>query len=34
MHPDLSPHLHTDECNKYTMEFKNCNVEVRNFLHE
>jgi len=31
MHPDLSPHLHTDECNQFTMEFKNCNVEVRNY---
>ncbi|XP_025205938.1 COX assembly mitochondrial protein 2 homolog [Melanaphis sacchari] len=27
MHPDLSPHLHTDECNDLTMEFKNCNIE-------
>ncbi|XP_022167237.1 COX assembly mitochondrial protein 2 homolog [Myzus persicae] len=27
MHPDLSPHLHTEECNNFTMEFKNCNVE-------
>ncbi|XP_050525632.1 COX assembly mitochondrial protein 2 homolog [Daktulosphaira vitifoliae] len=27
MHPDLSPHLHTDECNDITLEFMNCNVE-------
>ncbi|VVC28930.1 Cytochrome c oxidase biogenesis protein Cmc1-like [Cinara cedri] len=27
MHPDLSPHLHTDECNNLTMEFKNCSSE-------
>lgn len=29
MHPDLSPHLHTEECNKYTLAFRDCNVEVR-----
>jgi len=34
MHPDLSPHLHTEECNNLTMEFKNCNIEVRNYLRE
>lgn len=30
MHPDLSPHLHTEECNNLTIDFKNCNIEVRN----
>lgn len=29
MHPDLSPHLHTDECNNFTLEFRDCNAEVR-----
>lgn len=29
MHPDLSPHLHTDECNTFTSEFRDCNLEVR-----
>lgn len=34
MHPDLSPHLHTEECNGITVEFINCNKEVRNRQHE
>ncbi|XP_025407931.1 COX assembly mitochondrial protein 2 homolog [Sipha flava] len=31
MHPDLSPHLHTNECNTFTFEYKDC-TEKHRFL--
>lgn len=28
MHPDLSAHLHSDECNRLIQELFNCRAEV------
>jgi hypothetical protein len=34
MHPDLSPHLHTNECNTFTFEYKDCTEKVRDCHYE